>query len=157
MDILEIPGSDALMGNPADVVEVPADLIPSVIGTNPEVLKERIDWWLDEGGDEYVYFFFQFDASASLYFRILTFSMRIISVFVLDLESPVPDVLISFSKLLLISQDDWEKGKSKGKPPKPKLDDDRTVSVILDALRKRLREYPTSFEVSMSVRGVSVY
>jgi len=119
VDILEIPGSNALMGNPADVVEVPADLIPSVIGTNPEILKERIDWWLDEGGDD---------------------------VFVLDLESPVPDVLISFSKLLLISEDDWEKGKSKGKPPKPKLDDDRTVSVILDALRKRLRDYPTSFE-----------
>ena len=46
--------------NPADIVEVRADLVVrSAIeragGSDAEdVAKERIDWWLDEGGDECV-------------------------------------------------------------------------------------------------------
>ncbi|KLO09098.1 SET domain-containing protein [Schizopora paradoxa] len=119
VDLVEIPDSNGMMGDPGDVVEVPADLISSVVGTDPEQLKERIEWWLDEGGDD---------------------------VFVLDRSAPVPDVLVSFSKLLLLSEDDWGKAQSKGKPPKPKLDDVRTISLISEALRKRLGHYPTSLE-----------
>lgn len=59
MDIVEIPDANGVMGNPGDVVEVPADLVTSVIVIDAEQhLKERIDWWLDEGGDECVKLFF---------------------------------------------------------------------------------------------------
>ena len=48
--------------NPADIVEVRADLIVRAIEKNRNVemkegMKERIDWWLEEGGDEYVLHF----------------------------------------------------------------------------------------------------
>jgi len=54
--MLDLPGDG--QGNPGDVVEVPANLFVSpVIGVSPkgvsaEVLQERIDWWLEESGDE---------------------------------------------------------------------------------------------------------
>lgn len=52
------------LGNPSDVVEIRADLIVEVVadhqatGAITEVvdveksIRERIEWWLDEGGDE---------------------------------------------------------------------------------------------------------
>jgi SET domain-containing protein 6 len=44
-------------GNPSDIVEVRADLLVSVLTQqnheiSSESTKERIDWWLEEGGDE---------------------------------------------------------------------------------------------------------
>jgi len=44
-------------GNPSDIIEVRADLVVSVLtqqncGVESESTKERIDWWLEEGGDE---------------------------------------------------------------------------------------------------------
>jgi SET domain-containing protein 6 len=44
-------------GNPSDIVEVRADLVVSTLaqqncGISPALTKERIDWWLEEGGDE---------------------------------------------------------------------------------------------------------
>lgn len=58
--MVELPGGSE--GNPADVVEVPATLVVSTMlsnasGSNWQHLnettcKERIDWWLDEAGDE---------------------------------------------------------------------------------------------------------
>jgi SET domain-containing protein 6 len=44
-------------GNPGDVVEIKADLIMSVVPSYPkstegDLAKERIDWWLEEGGEE---------------------------------------------------------------------------------------------------------
>ena len=55
VDMLPLPqGSE---GNPADVVEVRADIIVSVIAQRyalltSETSRERVDWWLEEGGDE---------------------------------------------------------------------------------------------------------
>jgi len=43
------------IGNPGDVVEIKADLIVSVIRsdiTKDDQIKERIDWWLEQGGEE---------------------------------------------------------------------------------------------------------
>ena len=46
--------------NPADVVEIPADLVVvSVLEgvENPATetaMRNRVDWWLEEGGDECV-------------------------------------------------------------------------------------------------------
>lgn len=44
-------------GNPGDVAEIKADLVVSVMSSIPEAAKgeeakERIDWWLEEGGEE---------------------------------------------------------------------------------------------------------
>jgi len=50
------------LGNPSDVVEIKADLVVEVVrarwGTKEKGnnIAERIEWWLDEGGDEYVVF-----------------------------------------------------------------------------------------------------
>ena len=57
-----IPNSEGTEGNPADIVEVRADLIVRAIEKEQSVemkegMKERIDWWLEEGGDEYVLHF----------------------------------------------------------------------------------------------------
>ena len=54
-----------VVGNPADVVELPANLVTEVVKLWYEErkidapdLEERIDWWLEEGGDECVLHFF---------------------------------------------------------------------------------------------------
>lgn len=53
---------------------------------------------------------------------------------------------MSFCRLLLQSQSEWEKTKSKSKLPKAKVDES-ILSTIADALERRLAEYPTSVEV----------
>ncbi|KAH8118945.1 SET domain-containing protein [Phellopilus nigrolimitatus] len=111
-------------GNPADVVEVPADLAVEVIAKHLHrsdddgTLKERIDWWLEEGGDD---------------------------VFILETNLSVPDSLVSFFKLLMSSSTEWEKMRDKGKPPKPKMDVD-VLMLVLALLVKRLEKYPTTLE-----------
>jgi N-lysine methyltransferase SETD6 len=50
------------LGNPADIVEIRADLVVGVVKSEcvreGEVgqweMEERVEWWLDEGGDEFV-------------------------------------------------------------------------------------------------------
>jgi SET domain-containing protein 6 len=55
VDLLPLPsGGD---GNPGDVVEIKADLMVSIVSSMPEAVKndeakERIDWWLEQGGEE---------------------------------------------------------------------------------------------------------
>ena len=45
-----------IRGNPADVVDIRADAVLNVLRSqtknNDDFLLERIEWWLDEGGDE---------------------------------------------------------------------------------------------------------
>lgn len=55
VDVLPLPQGGE--GNPADVVEIRADLAVAVITQQPHTLsakdsEDRIDWWLEEGGDE---------------------------------------------------------------------------------------------------------
>jgi SET domain-containing protein 6 len=53
----QVPLSDGGLGNPADIVEIRADL---VMATAEQRLpqqsgswsSERVNWWLEEGGDE---------------------------------------------------------------------------------------------------------
>jgi SET domain-containing protein 6 len=52
-----LPLSDGKLGNPGDVVEIRADAVVSAIMQRHSTLssessQERIDWWLEEGGDE---------------------------------------------------------------------------------------------------------
>jgi N-lysine methyltransferase SETD6 len=60
VDLVALPGGGE--GNPADVVEIPASLVVTAILSSPRTshskqltespYQERIDWWLDEAGDE---------------------------------------------------------------------------------------------------------
>ena len=64
----------------------------------------------------------------------------------LETNLELPESLISLLRLLLSPDDEWEKARDKGKPPKPKIDE-RVLTLILSVLRRRLEEYPTSLEV----------
>lgn len=72
------------------------------------------------------------------------------SIFALKRDLAPPEGLISFSKLLLLSAEEWGKAKAKSKPPKPKMDGD-VLPVLLGVLKRRLSQYPTSTEVSLIV------
>lgn len=55
VDLLTLPGGGN--GNPGDIVEVRADLVVAAVSRREASLssdscQERIDWWLEEGGDE---------------------------------------------------------------------------------------------------------
>lgn len=70
------------------------------------------------------------------------------SVFVLEADSelPIPETFVSLTRLLLLPDDDWEKVKERGKPPKPKIDG-QVLKIATDVLTRRLSEYPTSIQV----------
>lgn len=120
VDVIQLPNGG--QGNPGDVAEIRADLIVSVAAEQHSLstddTHERIDWWLEEGGDDV------FD----LYF---------------DLE--IPPSIISVIRLLLLPDEEWEKIKEKAKPPKPKMDA-VALTVLHEVLQRRLKEYPTSIQ-----------
>ena len=56
MDLVPLRSPLSGIGNPADVVEVRADLIVSVASKKVKHdLQERVDWWLEEADDEYLH------------------------------------------------------------------------------------------------------
>lgn len=101
-----------------------------------------MEWWLDEGGDEYE--FGRFQAVVVL----ITFS----STFVLETDLTLPDQLISFIRLLLLPKEEWDKTRDKGKLPKPKIDRD-LIAVALEVLKERQRDYTTTLEVEPTLLG----
>lgn len=127
VDVFELP--EGGQGNPGDVVEVPANVFVSPVlsvgpqGASAETLQERIDLWLEESGDD---------------------------TFVIEAEdSGIPSPLISFIRLLLLSQKDWEIAKEKQKLPKPKLNEEDgsiVLDVISQGLQQRLDEFPSPIE-----------
>ncbi|KAF9527317.1 hypothetical protein CPB83DRAFT_768637 [Crepidotus variabilis] len=132
VDYLSLPSElygDNTFGNPGDIVELPADQVVQVAlkvrGHNEtqEDILERIDWWLEEGGDD---------------------------VFILEIDDENPatleslDIPIAFARLIL-HDDEWERAKAKGKPPKPKLEE-HTLRVLKEALERRLQDYATTLE-----------
>jgi N-lysine methyltransferase SETD6 len=46
----QVPLPDGSLGNPADIVEIRADLVVKSI--TQDLGSERVDWWLEQGGDE---------------------------------------------------------------------------------------------------------
>jgi SET domain-containing protein 6 len=63
-----------------------------------------------------------------------------------------PNPLISLIRLLLLSESDWEKTRTKQKLPKAKLDDvdgAQILHIINSVAQKRLEEYPTTLEVQI--------
>ncbi|KAK0455504.1 SET-domain protein [Desarmillaria tabescens] len=136
-----LPLSAGGQGNPGDIVEVRADLVVAVVSKRYDhssvVADERIEWWLEEGGDD---------------------------VIVIEADLEIPPALISLIKLLSFSSDEWRKVRGKGKPPKPKLDS-ATVDIIKDVLDQRLQQYPTSLqddemalsgELSLNLRNATI-
>ncbi|CDO69162.1 hypothetical protein BN946_scf185042.g64 [Trametes cinnabarina] len=107
------------LGNPGDVVEVPADLVVSAVSEKVKYdLQDRVDWWLEEADDD---------------------------VFVFHTDCELPEEFISFTRLLLLPKDEWEKTAKKSKLPKPKVDRD-VLDVASQVLEKRLTDYPTTVE-----------
>ncbi|KIY44533.1 SET domain-containing protein [Fistulina hepatica ATCC 64428] len=112
---------DVLSGdvpNPADVVEISADKIVQCVKaskpTDDESVRSRIDWWLENGGDD---------------------------VFVLELPAEVhlPQAMISFVRLLQLTPTAFDTIMNKSKLPKGKLkatDDDSAN--VLDVVRQVL-------------------
>lgn len=127
----QVPLTDGGIGNPADIVEIRADLVMEVIVQNyhPECAgprsAERVNWWLEEGGDD---------------------------VFVVDSSNDVPEEMSSFVRLLMMSAPEWEKTKQKAKLPKPK-EDKVALTVTADVVRRRLTEYPTTIEDDEALLG----
>jgi SET domain-containing protein 6 len=125
-----VPLANGSFGNPADTVEIRADLVMEVILQNyPEWAgprsAERVDWWLEEGGDD---------------------------MFVVDSSNDVPEELTSFVRLLMMSASEWEKTKRKSKLPKPN-EDEVALSMTADVVRRRLTEYPTTIEDDEALLG----
>jgi SET domain-containing protein 6 len=128
-------------GNPGDVVEIRADLVvDAVSGSSNKTAwcKDRIDWWLEEGGDESI------PTIPIFCFHTLTISWDSTFAFESDLEPPDP--LLSFIRLLMLPQDEWEKIEKKGIPPKPKTDA-VALGIVCDVLAKRLNLYSTTIQV----------
>ncbi|KAF5380369.1 hypothetical protein D9615_004738 [Tricholomella constricta] len=118
-----LPLSKGGLGNPGDVVEIRADIAVSVtaqrhLSLTSESSQERIEWWLEEGGDD---------------------------MFVLESDLELPEPLISLIRLLLLEQGEWETARRKGKPPKPKVDA-VILSIVHDVLETRLKAYPTTLQ-----------
>ncbi|KAG6866402.1 hypothetical protein C0991_004687 [Blastosporella zonata] len=121
VDLLPLPNGG--VGNPGDVAEIRADIAVSVIlqkdaSLSEDSLRERIDWWLEEGGDD---------------------------VFVVEADLEIPQLFISLLRLLLLDQGEWESAKSKSKPPKPKIDG-YLLGIIYEVLETRLKAYPTTLQ-----------
>ncbi|KAF9481573.1 SET domain-containing protein [Pholiota conissans] len=108
-------------GNPGDVAELRADLIVQSLGNVSQAdMEARIDWWLEEGGED---------------------------VFVLELPASreaveLPPDLLAFTRLISVDED-WARAQRKSTPPKPKADA-ATLHILHDALGKRLALYPTT-------------
>ncbi|TFK25187.1 SET domain-containing protein [Coprinopsis marcescibilis] len=120
VDLLPLP--DGTTGNPSDLVELSAEIIVGMVkelhSQSSEGFVERIDWWLEEGGDD---------------------------VFEFDCELDLPPAALSLIRLLLLTDGEWNKVREKGKPPKPKADSD-VLLVLEKALNKRCKEYSSSIE-----------
>lgn len=58
MDIVPLRPPLSGMGNPADVVEVRADLVVAAVNASGKAVGDtqaRVDWWLEIADDECVY------------------------------------------------------------------------------------------------------
>ncbi|KAL4078201.1 hypothetical protein V8B97DRAFT_2015387 [Scleroderma yunnanense] len=122
-----INGAIATPGNPSDVVEIKANLVVEAVrarwetkGNGERDIAERIEWWLDEGGDDI--------------FVIPHPNLQI------GISYELPRELISFTRLLLPSTD-FESVLKKGKLSKSKQPDAEVLGVLEEVLRTREAMY----------------
>jgi hypothetical protein len=69
------------------------------------------------------------------------------SVFVVEQEDILPQLMLSFVNLLVLDDLEWQRTSLRGKPPKPKATDD-VLTIIEIAILIRLDRYATTIEVS---------
>lgn len=138
----QVPLANGGLGNPADIVEIRADHLMEIVQhklpqqTGPWT-SERVNWWLEEGGDEYI--------TLSTCYLDCCVLILLGSLFVVDSSDELPEEMTSFVRLLMMSAPEWEKTKRKSKLPKPKVDN-AVLSVVVDVVRRRLSDYPTTVE-----------
>ncbi|KAK2464170.1 hypothetical protein APHAL10511_003627 [Amanita phalloides] len=118
VDLVPLP--DGGVGNPGDVIEIQVDIVvEAVLKHHPTPSsaesRERIDWWLDNGGDDAI---------------------------VIESDYEVPAVMLSLIRLFLLSKSEWEKTKIKSKPPKAKMEPD-VIQVLITILQQRMKKYPS--------------
>ncbi|KAI0339982.1 SET domain-containing protein [Trametopsis cervina] len=112
------------IGNMADNVEVPADLVVKAVAKeNTSAYQDRIDWWLEEVEDD---------------------------TFIVFTDCELPADLVSLARLLLQSDAEWQKTLSKSKLPKPSIDGE-VLKVAIEVLQRRLAQYPTTIEEDESL------
>ncbi|KAG8693970.1 hypothetical protein FRC08_008784 [Ceratobasidium sp. 394] len=118
-DLLRRYGCVDALGTGLDIVELKGSTIVECTATSlsEEQRKERVDWWLEMGGDD---------------------------TFTLDMSTLLPPALLSFAQLMLLSPAEWQQTQEKSKPPKPKSPAVHTS--IREALTKRLSTYPTALQ-----------
>jgi SET domain-containing protein 6 len=109
-----------------DVVEIPVELVESLLGQEGAWKGERLQYLdeqdvLDSG----------YDIAAS-------------SPFTLQ-ESLSPELIVLVEAMLL-SEEDWDKIVKKGKLPKPEKMTPRGASVLLKIIQARIAQYATSLE-----------
>lgn len=112
-----VPTEDGTLGNPSDVVEISADIAVKLV--DAEELEQRVYFFLDEGGED---------------------------VFVIEAgDDTLPEDLLVFLRLLLLSPPEWRKAKEKESLPKPKPDAE-SLKLARRVLEERIKEYPTTIE-----------
>jgi len=99
----------------------------------------------------------RYDISSYLetYIKMTT---SLFSVFVLEIDpdtskTEIPEAILAFTRLILF-ETEWERAKTKGKPPKAKADA-QTLQVLKDVLRRRLEDYPTTLKVRIFLSAPS--
>ncbi|KAG8956267.1 hypothetical protein FRC04_004344 [Tulasnella sp. 424] len=112
-----VPMEDGTFGNPSDVVEISGDIAVKLV--DAEELEQRVDFFLEEGGED---------------------------VFVIEAgDDTLPEDLLVFLRLLLLSPPEWRKAKEKESLPKPKPDAE-SLKLARRVLEERIKEYPTTIE-----------
>ncbi|KAG9100063.1 hypothetical protein FRC06_004569 [Ceratobasidium sp. 370] len=138
-DLLRRYGYVDALGTGLDIVELKGSTIVecTAASLSEGQRKERVDWWLEMGGDEF---------SATTFYHVRPCRLTSVdsSTFTLDTSTLLPPALLSFAQLMLLSSTEWEHAREKEKPPKPKSPNVHTS--VHEALTKRLAMYPTTLQ-----------
>ncbi|KDR75090.1 hypothetical protein GALMADRAFT_248981 [Galerina marginata CBS 339.88] len=155
VDYLPLPYAPGEFGNPGDVIELRADLVVrcalDLLNSENEKdknterqltmedMEDRIDWWLEEGGDDT----FTLEHPSAAPPPSPSTSSKPNPTH--PLTATLSIILLSFTHLMLLTPAEWARAKAKSKPPKP-LADARALRVVLEALRRRGEAYSGSLE-----------
>ncbi|KAG9124878.1 hypothetical protein FRC07_009894, partial [Ceratobasidium sp. 392] len=114
-DLLRRYGYVDALGTGLDIVELKGSTIVecAAASLSEEERKERVDWWLEMGGDE-------LSASTRIDLDHGLIVLDGCSTFTLDMSTLLPPALLSFTQLMLLSASEWQRTQEKEKPPKPK-------------------------------------
>ncbi|PPQ66331.1 hypothetical protein CVT26_011162 [Gymnopilus dilepis] len=167
VDYMPLPYAPGEYGNPGDVVEVRADVIVQCAldylngdsggdgegsvnarrekKATTEDMTERIDWWLEEGGDDIFLLEHPTNITPPPSQKQKSSSASASTDPTALLTSSLSILPLSFIQLLLQSPSEFAKTQAKAKPPKPSASLP-LLRVLLSSLDKRASMYPTTLE-----------